>query len=269
VEYASYTWDRATGSIVFNLLDGESTLSGGQRLLHYDTNGCGGLFETCATAVANGQEDRSTTIVLSLAADGRSATTTQGDGTVLTLYRVPPRGLGAVALTEDTSIRAEFPATNYGGDPLVQAFRDANGDATAVVALYKIPLERVPANATRVFLNLNVYACPVRNVTARFEVYRVTGDWQESTVTWATRPGVDGTVAWASQSFPSSTVGVRRFDITALVQAWRAGTYANHGVAIDSLAAGTETDCALASSETRDGPDLPITTGRAPYLSFE
>ena len=269
VEYASYTWDRATGSIVFNLLDGESTLSGGQRLLHYDTNGCGGLFETCATAVANGQEDRSTTIVLTLAADGRTATTTRGNGTTLTLYRVQPRGLGAVAVTEDTHVRSEFAATNYANEPLVAAYRSADAGQAVSVALYKIPLAQIPANATRVFLNVDVFACFVRDVTARFEVYRVTSDWQESSVTWATRPGVDGTVAWASQSFPSSTVGVRRFDITALVQAWRAGTYANHGVAIDSLAAGTETDCAFASSETRDGPDLPITTGRAPYLSFE
>lgn len=93
VEYASYTWDPATGNVVFTLVEGESTLSGGQRLLHYDTNGCQGLFTTCATAVAGGLEDRATTVVFSLAADGRSITFEDGGRVVRTLYRVPTRGL--------------------------------------------------------------------------------------------------------------------------------------------------------------------------------
>jgi hypothetical protein len=92
VEYASYTWDPATGTVVFTLVEGESTLSGGQRLLHYDTNGCQGLFETCAAAVAGGFEDRSTTAVFTIAPDGRTISSVRA-GVPFTLYRVPTRGL--------------------------------------------------------------------------------------------------------------------------------------------------------------------------------
>lgn len=93
VEYASYTWDPATGTVVLTLIDGETILPGGQRLLHYDTNGCQGLFETCATAVSGGFEDRSTTIVFTVAPDGRTITFTGGDDLPYTLYRIPTRGL--------------------------------------------------------------------------------------------------------------------------------------------------------------------------------
>jgi hypothetical protein len=93
VEYASYTWDPATGTVVFTLLEGETILSGGQRLLHYDTNGCQGLFDTCPTAVSGGFENRTTTETFTLAADGRTITFVGGDGLTYTLYRVATRGL--------------------------------------------------------------------------------------------------------------------------------------------------------------------------------
>jgi hypothetical protein len=93
VEYASYTWDPVTGSVVLTLLAGETTLPGGQRLLHYDTNGCQGLFDTCPRAVADGRETRTTTIVFTVAADGRTITFTSGDDLPYTLYRIATRGL--------------------------------------------------------------------------------------------------------------------------------------------------------------------------------
>jgi hypothetical protein len=93
VEYASYTWDPASGTVVLTLLAGETTLPGGQRLLHYDTNGCQGLFDTCPTAVADGRETRTTTVVFTVAADGRTITFTGGDDLPYTLYRIATRGL--------------------------------------------------------------------------------------------------------------------------------------------------------------------------------
>jgi trimeric autotransporter adhesin len=93
VEYASYTWDPVSGTVVLTLLAGETTLPGGQRLLHYDTNGCQGLFDTCPTAVADGRETRTTTIVFTVAADGRTITFTGGDDLPYTLYRIATRGL--------------------------------------------------------------------------------------------------------------------------------------------------------------------------------
>lgn len=93
VEFASYTWNPATGTVVLTLIEGETILPGGQRLLHYDTNGCNGLFDTCPTAVAGGRETRTTTIVFTVAADGRTITFTGGDDLLYTLYRIPTRDL--------------------------------------------------------------------------------------------------------------------------------------------------------------------------------
>jgi len=262
VEYASYTWDAATGTVVFNLLDGESTLSGGQRLLHYDTNGCGGLFETCATAVANGQEDRSTTIVLTLAADGRSATTTRGNGTIFTLYRVPTRGLGAVAVLEDTYVRAEFPNMVSGNDAMVVLYRDDNEE---IIPLYRFPVQQVTESFTRAYLNLALLGCPAgRGETTQAEVYRVTGDWNESTVSWTSRPGIDFSENWGVTRFVASPIGSPsagfvKIDITSLVRAWQEGRFPNHGLALDRrLSSGP--DCNFHSAES---------SAQRPFVSLE
>ena len=53
------------------------------------------------------------------------------------------------------------------------------------------PLADVPSSATRVYLNLDVELCPSTAPTASFDVHRVTSAWQESAVTWNTRPGID------------------------------------------------------------------------------
>ncbi|MDP2006623.1 MAG: hypothetical protein Q8K45_13175 [Rubrivivax sp.] len=75
VELASYSFDAVSGEMrAFGVL--------------YDTNGCTGLFNTCPTAVAQGAVNTETVLLLTLAADGLTATFL--DGTVTrTLHRIP------------------------------------------------------------------------------------------------------------------------------------------------------------------------------------
>jgi len=69
-EYASYTWDKASGALqVFGKI--------------YDTNGCAGFFDIGSSANA------SFSATLQLSADGKTASVTAADG-VFTLYRVTP-----------------------------------------------------------------------------------------------------------------------------------------------------------------------------------
>jgi hypothetical protein len=69
VELASYTFDAATGAMhVFGKA--------------YDTNGCGGLFDSSQGA---GNPNTEADFVLTLSADGKTVSTADG----FTLYRIP------------------------------------------------------------------------------------------------------------------------------------------------------------------------------------
>lgn len=83
VEYASYTFDAATGTLTIN-----NPL--------YDTNGCHGVFNSCPSAVAGGTANTSATFIVTLAGNGLTAALNNPDGTFEdTLYRVAPSGLTA------------------------------------------------------------------------------------------------------------------------------------------------------------------------------
>ena len=64
------------------------------------------------------------------------------------------------------------------------------------------------------------------------QIHRITAAWDEATTSWDTEPAFDST-SWASFTAPSITL--INIDITNLVQAWVDGTYANHGLLIQSV----------------------------------
>lgn len=77
-------------------------------------------------------------------------------------------------------------------------------------------------------IQLGQYACEASSnygVTA----YRVTGSWDENTLTWNNQPSVAEAVGSATFSTGD---GTKEIDITGLVRQWYAGTYPNRGVSI-------------------------------------
>jgi hypothetical protein len=96
----------------------------------------------------------------------------------------------------------------------------------------RFPLDAIPAGATVTSARLEVYVMgwPFTG-TATIGAYRVTAAWNE-TMTWATRVGSDP--APVSTANVSSAVGWYDWDVTALVQAWRAGQ-PNNGVMLAAV----------------------------------
>ena len=63
------------------------------------------------------------------------------------------------------------------------------------------------------------------------DVHRITGDWEEGTVTFNS---LGGTYAAAIEgSFVADTVGWHSVDVTSLVAGWLNGSYANYGLLLD------------------------------------
>lgn len=97
------------------------------------------------------------------------------------------------------------------------------------------PASSIPAGATITQATLDLYL--IRNdqpaPLTDYTVYRATGPWSESTVTWNTQPPFDPT--------PVSTVSIgseiglfRSWDVTNLVAGWQAQTMPNYGVLLRS-----------------------------------
>ncbi len=77
-EFASYTFDPVTGTL--------------RMVKIHDTDGCAGLFDSSAGAVAAGTANSVAVRTLVLSADGKTATVGgTGTSTPVTLYRIPPQ----------------------------------------------------------------------------------------------------------------------------------------------------------------------------------
>jgi hypothetical protein len=119
--------------------------------------------------------------------------------------------------------------------------------------LLRFDLSSIPANVpiTSATLSLrkalSLGAGPV-------EVHRATASWAEGSVTWngfgqAVDPVVHGTI------LPANIVsnGLATVDVTALMQGWSSGTFANHGFVLDEPSGGRTV---FGSSEA-NGPSRP------------
>lgn len=89
----------------------------------------------------------------------------------------------------------------------------------------------LPAGAVITSATFNVYVWQATNQP--INVHRVTSDWNEMTVTWDNFGGAyDASVLG---TFVADGIGYRSVDLTALVQAWAAGTYEDFGILIDQV----------------------------------
>ncbi len=87
----------------------------------------------------------------------------------------------------------------------------------------------IPQGSTINSAILSIYAMGGPNYQT-VGIHRITADWGEMSVTWATfgtsfDPGLVG-------SFTTNAVGWQTVDVTSIVQAWVAGSYPNFGLAL-------------------------------------
>lgn len=122
----------------------------------------------------------------------------------------------------DAHVRQNSPTVNYSSTTYLRTGRIlAPSDAYQTLIQYDI--SSLPANAVIVTATLEVYS-PVSS-TPNIRAYAALGSWTESTVTWNTKPT-------ASTDYGSQTatgLGWHKWDVTSLVQQWKAGTRVNYG----------------------------------------
>jgi hypothetical protein len=163
---------------------------------------------------------------------------------------------------KDAEIDTSSASTNKGGDAdLIINW----GDNARSIGLIQFDLSSIPSGATTTSatLSLNQLSGNCVPVSCRYDVFRVTSAWDESTVTFNSAPTFDP-VAVASLTISDSSIGVfRSWDVTTLVNAWTTGSVSNFGMWIEEIPVQGIADVQFASSDIN-----PDTSGdRDPILS--
>jgi len=150
-----------------------------------------------------------------------------------------PAGLDApvtvtLLATADATIKAEDPAANFGKVATLQVINRIAPSAPATdLALLQFDLGSLPGAAVIDAAQLELYQAqagmPALAVT--LAVHRVTGVWNEATVTWNKKPPIEDAASATAEV--DGTVGVKTWNVTALARAWQGGP--NHGLAVSSF----------------------------------
>jgi len=174
---------------------------------------------------------------------------------------LPSLSFGVEAtLTDDAYTYSGSRAANakYGTQAILSV-RGAAGGAALKRSFLKFDLSTVPAGMTSADVQkatLKLYVSKL-TVAGSFDVAKVTGGWDETTITDQTAPSVEGGVA----------TGVRinegkifvTVDLTNLVMGWLSGTVPNYGIAILPNIEGITVDFdSKESSTTSHEPRLDI-----------
>lgn len=181
--------------------------------------------------------------------------------------------LAALAMTAATANAGSY-TVNSNGDTWINQARTAQNNGT--VSTLRATASSTGTNRTRTLLAFTLPTIPtnetitsavlrlrVTTVTTRVvNVHRVTNAWTETTATWANMNTAFN--ATSEANFTPSAAAAISVDITALVQGWRAGTFANNGL----MLIGANSSLARFASEENgtvaNRPQLVITTALIP-----
>lgn len=132
----------------------------------------------------------------------------------------------------------------------------ANGRVRSYI---RFNLSSIPSGSTIVQATLRLnhrggsdYPGQSRTLT----LYRVTGSWSESTVTWNNKPGYAGSIGSFSTVY--NFIGWRELDLTTQTRKWVDGSHSNYGFVIIGPESTQGIYRVLASSDSDHSPELVV-----------
>jgi hypothetical protein len=149
---------------------------------------------------------------------------------------------------------------NNGGGPILIA---ASGDANQGLLSFDLSSVKVAvAGATlKLYQASNIFDTPppplIGQPAGSYDIYRNTSPWQQNTVTWNTKPGIDPASA-ATLPLSTFTEGWRSWDVTSLANAWITGPSGDFGLTIGRSDPGTPGVWLVTGQTFQGGPEGPV-----------
>ena len=171
---------------------------------------------------------------------------------------LPAISNAAATLTDDTQVHASPSSKkNYGKSPSIRV----NSDTLTGLLRFNLT-DSLPDATTGSSVGKAVIKLWVKSVQkpGAIDVYRITGDWKETTATGTNSPQL-GDKELAGAAVETSAAGHWLvLDVTQLVKAWLDGTADNQGIALKAVFGGS---FVMESKEALYGAtlDILLTTG--------
>lgn len=158
--------------------------------------------------------------------------------------------------TYDTYVNQNSSGTNYGTATTMLTNVRTSQEADCLV---QFDLSGIPAGATINSATLELYNTTAPASSYAVDVMRNTATWNETAVTWTTKPAYNAT--YVAQITPTTAIGWKIWTVTSAVQGWYGGSYTNYGFTVkpDTQSGNTNVRYTFATREN-------ATTGNRPIL---
>ena len=169
------------------------------------------------------------------------------------LINIQPDGLAG----KDAEINDGSPDSNFGGrdDLIINWF-----DNSRSIGLIEFDLSVVPEGATINLATLDLFHEFNSNQGSRYDIFRITSAWSESTVTFNTAPNFDSTAVSSLTISDDSTSVHRLWDVTNVVSDWVNNVHPNYGLWIEEIPIQGNATAYFLSSDTTDPTKRPKLT---------
>jgi len=161
----------------------------------------------------------------------------------------------------DTGIESGFPTNNYA----LLFYTGIGNSATTTVRTYiEFSLSSIPADVRVTDADLKLYQYnTIGSDNFTIGLYRVTSNWDESTITWNLQP-TSSTDAEIAINITAGAVTWKSWDIDTLVQGWLDGTIANYGMMLKDTDESSDNTIAYFFTS-----DYPTDTTKCPKLEID
>jgi len=182
-----------------------------------------------------------------------------------TIYRNPPLTYASTqyitlqpdAAGIDTGIESVFPTNNYA---LLNYTGIGNSASTIVRTYIEFDLSSIPADVRITDADLKLYQYnTIGSDNFTIGLYKVTSNWDESTITWNLQP-TSSTDAEITSNITVGAITWKSWDIDTLVQGWLDGTISNYGMMLKDTDESSDNTIAyfFTSDYTTDATKRPI-----------
>jgi hypothetical protein len=152
---------------------------------------------------------------------------------VLKNYPPPPPLPGTLYATADATVLQGAANRNFGNTSDMWVGYDHCEGLKVGRSLVKFDVSAIPPGTSIAQATLRLHlenSCDIGERTHNVTVYRTSGNWAETSVTWNSKPGQ--AEAYGSRSIRSRTWEWYTFDVTGLVRGWVNGNFANQGLTL-------------------------------------
>jgi len=150
---------------------------------------------------------------------------------ILKNYPPPPELPKTLYPTADTLVMEGAKDLNFGDTIDLLVGYDHCYDTRVSRSLIQFDVSAIPKGTPIANATLRLYqedSCDYKVRAHTVKVYRTSGDWKETAVTWNNKPSY--AEQYAASDILSWTSGWYSFDVTDLVQGWVNGSFANQGM---------------------------------------